>query len=74
MGQREGRSLTDAVITLHREKPVYTRLRGRYREHFIMKLRVGPETEMLAEKFAEMSREQVPGVDTYFEYNPTAML
>ncbi len=63
-----------ACLMLHRQAPPLSKLRGRVREHLVMKLHVSPETEVIAEAFAEMSRETVTGADTYFEYNPTAML
>ncbi len=71
---KEHEACRDACLMMKREVPVMSRLRGKNREHIIMKLYVGPAAETMAEAFSDMSREAVPGVDTWFEYNPTAMM
>ena len=49
-------------------------LRGKTRYQLLLKLHVRPETERLAAALSDMSREEIPGLDIYFEYNPATMM
>ena len=71
---QEDAALGELCLLLHMEQPTLTMLRGRARYHILMKLHVRQETEKLIGAFTEMSRESVPGVDVFFEYNPTTMM
>ena len=49
-------------------------LRGKSRYQLLFKLHVRPETERFAAALSDMSREEIPGLDIYFEYNPATMM
>ncbi|MBQ8653953.1 MAG: primosomal protein N' [Clostridia bacterium] len=49
-------------------------LRGKARWHIQLKLLVHPETEPFVAALTDMAREEHPGADVYFEYNPTTMM
>ena len=39
-----------------------------------MKLLDHPDTEPLVGALTELARQEAPGADVYFEYNPTTMM
>ncbi len=62
------------VLMLMMNQPSVTFLRGKYRFQVLMKLLVHPHTEEFVAAVTELTRENHPGADTYFEYNPTNMM
>ena len=40
----------------------------------LMKLLDHPDTEPLVGALTELARQEAPGADIYFEYNPTTMM
>ncbi|MGN0777909.1 MAG: primosomal protein N' [Aristaeellaceae bacterium] len=80
--------LHQACMTLLAEHPVWKKrallvrldqppvklLRGKARWHVLMKLLEHPDTEGLLDALTALSRQAFPGVDVYFEVNPTTMM
>ena len=62
------------TLLMRLDQPSVTILRGKSRWQILFKLLVHKETEAFAAELTAMAREEVPGVDTYFEYNPTTMM
>ena len=62
------------TLMLRLDQPSVTILRGKSRWHILMKMLVHPDTERFAAELTELARQEVPGVETYFEYNPTTMM
>ena len=56
------------------DQPSVTMLRGKCRWHVLFKLLVHRETEPLVGALTALAREEIPDVNTYFEYNPTNMM
>lgn len=63
-----------ACLLMHMEQPSISMLRGKTRYQLLFKLHVRRETELLSAALADMSRESIPGLDIYFEYNPVTMM
>lgn len=61
------------LLVLLEQAPV-SMLRGKHRWHIQMKLLVHPDTEPFVAALTELAREEHPGADVYFEYNPTTMM
>ena len=86
--QETAQSLHRQCVALLEEHPVWRKrtllmlleqapvamLRGKYRWHIQMKLLVHRDTEPFVEALTNMAREEHPGADVYFEYNPTTMM
>ncbi len=64
----------EVCLLMHMEQPPMSMLRGKSRYQLLFKLHVKPETERIAAALSDMSREEIPGLDIYFEYNPTTMM
>ena len=62
------------TLLMRLDQPSVTILRGKSRWQILFKLLVHKETEAFAAELTAMAREEAPGVDTYFEYNPTTMM
>ena len=62
------------TLLMRLDQPPVTILRGKTRWQVLFKLLVHPDTEPLVAYLTELAREEQPGVDTYFEYNPTNMM
>ena len=62
------------TLLMRLDQPSVTILRGKSRWQILFKLLVHRETELFAAELTAMAREEAPGVDTYFEYNPTTMM
>jgi len=56
------------------DQPSVKVLRGKHRYHVMFKLLVHADTEAFAAALEEMAREELPQVETWFEYNPTTMM
>lgn len=56
------------------DQPPLTVLRGKIRYHVLFKLLVHPETEAWVAQLTQLAREEYPGAQVYFEYNPTSMI
>lgn len=82
------KSLMDRIVILLEENPLWKRrilllrldqpsvkvLRGKTRWQILMKLLIHEDTERFCSCMTEMTRESPPGVETWFEYNPTTMI
>ena len=62
------------TLLMRLDQPSVTILRGKSRWQILFKLLVHKETELFAAELTAMAREEAPGTDTYFEYNPTTMM
>ena len=62
------------TLLMRLDQPSVTILRGKSRWQILFKLLVHEETELFAAELTAMAREEAPGTDTYFEYNPTTMM
>ena len=62
------------VLMLHLDQPPVKVLRGKCRWHVLMKLLVHPDAEAFAAEASAMAREESPGCEVYFEYNPINMM
>jgi primosomal protein N' (replication factor Y) (superfamily II helicase) len=62
------------VLMMVMNQPSVTFLRGKFRYQVLMKLLVHPHTEEFVAAVTALTREEYPGADTYFEYNPTNMM
>ncbi len=62
------------TLLMRLDRPPVTMLRGRYRWHVLFKLLVHAETEPLVAALTALAREEAPGAEVYFEYNPTTMM
>ena len=71
---QEEPAFQEACILMHMEQPPMAMLRGKSRYQLLFKLHVRPETERFAAALSDMSREEIPGLDIYFEYNPATMM
>ena len=71
---QENPAFQAACLLMHMEQPPMAMLRGKTRYQLLLKLHVRPETERLAAALSDMSREEIPGLDIYFEYNPATMM
>ena len=61
-------------LMMNLEQPILGLLRGKVRWQVLMKLRIRPQTAEMAAAFSAMAREETPGLDVYFEYNPSTMM
>ena len=61
-------------LMMNLEQPILGLLRGKVRWQVLMKLRIRPQTAEMAAAFSAMAREEAPGLDVYFEYNPSTMM
>ena len=62
------------TLLLRLDQPPVKLLRGKCRWHVLMKLLDHPDTEPLVGALTELARQESPGADIYFEYNPTTMM
>ncbi len=62
------------VIMMRLDQPSIKLLRGKNRYHVLFKLMRGPDAEALCAALSDLAREDAPGTETYFEYNPTTMM
>ena len=62
------------TLHMHLDQPSVKVLRGKTRWHVLFKLLVHPDTEAFAEALSALARETCPGVEVWFEYNPTTMI
>ena len=62
------------TLLMRLDQPPVKMLRGKCRWHVLMKLLDHPDTEPLVGALTELARQEEPGCDTYFEYNPTTMM
>ena len=62
------------TLLLRLDQPPVKLLRGKCRWHVLMKLLDHPDTEPLVGALTELARQEAPGADDYFEYNPTTMM
>ena len=62
------------TLLLRLDQPPVKMLRGKCRWHVLMKLLDHPDTEPLVGALTELARQEAPGADVYFEYNPTTMM
>ena len=62
------------TLLLRLDQPPVKLLRGKCRWHVLMKLLDHPDTEPLVGALTELARQEAPGADVYFEYNPTTMM
>ena len=62
------------TLLLRLDQPPVKMLRGKCRWHVLMKLLDHPDTEPLVGALTELARQESPGADVYFEYNPTTMM
>ncbi len=62
------------TLLLMLEQAPVAMLRGKCRWHIQMKLLVHRDTEPFVAALTDMAREEYPGADVYFEYNPTTMM
>ncbi|MDD6050657.1 MAG: primosomal protein N' [Clostridiales bacterium] len=62
------------VLMMRMDQPGIKVLRGKTRWHVMFKLLVNPVTEEFVAALTELAREPIPGVEVYFEYNPTTMM
>ena len=62
------------TLLLRLDQPPVKMLRGKCRWHVLMKLLDHPDTEPLVGALTELARQESPGADIYFEYNPTTMM
>ncbi|MGN0747039.1 MAG: primosomal protein N' [Aristaeellaceae bacterium] len=62
------------TLLLRLDQPPVKMLRGKSRWHVLMKLLDHPDTEGLLGALTELSRQEVPGAEVYFEVNPTTMM
>ncbi len=56
------------------DQPGVKVLRGKARWHVLFKLLDTPAAAPFVQELTDMSREEYPGTDVYFEYNPTTMM
>ncbi len=62
------------LLLMTNDTPSVKVLRGKSRRHIIMKMMVSPEAEEMIAAMTELSREEYPGAEVWFEVNPTTML
>ena len=62
------------TLLMRFDQPPVTVLRGKSRWQVLFKLLVHPDTEPLTAFLTELAREEAPGAETIFEYNPTNMM
>ena len=56
------------------DQPSVTMLRGKSRYQVLLKLLVHADTEQFVAAVTELCRQEIPGTEAYFEYNPTNMM
>ena len=62
------------TLLMRFDQPPVTVLRSKTRWQVLFKLLVHADTEPLVAFLTDLAREEYPGTDTYFEYNPTNMM
>lgn len=62
------------TLLMRFDQPPVTVLRGKSRWQVLFKLLVHPDTEPLTAFLTGLAREEAPGAETIFEYNPTNMM
>ena len=62
------------VLLCQLDQPSVTMLRGKSRWHILFKLLVRADEVGLTAALSDLAREETPGVDVWFEYNPTNMM
>ncbi len=62
------------TLLMRFDQPPVTVLRSKTRWQVLFKLLVHADTEPLVAFLTDLAREEHPGTDTYFEYNPTNMM
>ena len=62
------------TLLLRLDQPPVKLLRGKCRWHVLMKLLDHPDAEPMVGALTELARQESPGADIYFEYNPTTMM
>ena len=79
--EAEVRKLIDAhpawsrkLLLISNDAPGVKVLRGKCRQHVLMKMLVGPEADAMIAEMTEMARQPFEGTDVWFEVNPTTMM
>lgn len=62
------------VLMMVLDQPSVTMLRGKSRYQVLLKLLVHADTEQFVAAVTELCRQEIPGTEAYFEYNPTNMM